>query len=100
MAEVIRILGSGAIIAAPTAADLAPGLPHDVGRYFATGDMTGPDRIGLLKLAWELSGDAFGQRQLLYERYYGGDPVRLAAAHYQTYDKQRLEDVLLRALAG
>jgi 4-hydroxyphenylacetate 3-monooxygenase len=30
---------------------------------------------------------SFSGRQQLYERYYSGDPVRLAAALYTLYDK-------------
>jgi anthranilate 3-monooxygenase (FAD)/4-hydroxyphenylacetate 3-monooxygenase len=50
-------------------------------------------------LAWDLAGDAFGQRALQYERYYAGDPVRLMAQAYLTYDKSACQSLVDRALA-
>jgi len=53
-------------------------------------------------LAWDLCGDAFGQRAVQYERYYAGDPVRMFAMNYNGYDKTecfRLVDHAL-SLAG
>ena len=38
-------------------------------------------------LAFDAAGSSFSGRQQLYERYYSGDPVRLAGALYAMYDK-------------
>ena len=57
---------------------------------------------GVRKVAWDLAGDAFGTRQLQYERYYVGDPVRILARTFLAYDRtecQKLVDYAL-ALAG
>ena len=45
-------------------------------------------KIRLSKLAWDATGTQFGQRQLQYERYYAGDPMRTGASIYtmQKYD--------------
>ena len=54
------------------------------------------------EVAWDLAGDAFGTRQLQYERYYVGDPVRILARTFLAYDRtecQKLVDYAL-ALAG
>jgi aromatic ring hydroxylase len=48
--------------------------------------MSAPDRIALFNLAWDLTGDAFGMRQLQYERYYSGDPMRNLANTYLGYN--------------
>ena len=64
--------------------------------------MRGLDRTRLFKIAWDLAGDAFGTRQLQYERYYVGDPVRILARTFLAYDRaecQKLVDYAL-ALAG
>ncbi len=56
----------------------------------------------LFKLAWDLAGEAFGQRLVQYERYYAGDPVRNIAGTYLAVDDtdyRRLVDAAL-ALAG
>ena len=42
---------------------------------------------------------SFSGRQHLYERYYSGDPVRLAATLYDIYDKQPFIDRVTDLLA-
>ncbi|NAS60977.1 4-hydroxyphenylacetate 3-monooxygenase, partial [Pseudomonas syringae pv. actinidiae] len=44
-----------------------------------------PYRTALLNLGWDLTGDGFGQRQMVYEIYHAGDPMRIAARHHQEY---------------
>ena len=46
------------------------------------------DRVALFRLAWDASMSMFGARQALYERFFFGDPVRMAGAFFNTYDKQ------------
>jgi aromatic ring hydroxylase len=36
----------------------------------------------------------FGSRQVLYERFFFGDPVRMAGALFNTYDKQPYMDMV------
>ena len=38
------------------------------------------DRVPLFRLAWDASISAFAGRQVLYERFFFGDPVRMAGA--------------------
>jgi 4-hydroxyphenylacetate 3-monooxygenase len=45
------------------------------------------DRIRLFRLAWDVALSAFGGRQVLYERFFFGDPVRMAGAMFAAYDK-------------
>ena len=45
------------------------------------------DRVRLFKLAWDLCGEAFGQRLVQYERYYSGDPIRKMAMFYNTHKR-------------
>lgn len=99
MVEVIQILGGGSLLATPTLADLEADDEPNVERFFSSvGIPAGRERIHLLKLAWDASGDAFGQRQLLYERYHSGDPVRLAAGQYLGYPAESLREAVARAL--
>ena len=56
-------------------------------------------RIRLFRLAWDITGNAFGSRQLLYERYFSGDPVRLTAGRYVNYPKEPLME-RVRELLG
>jgi 4-hydroxyphenylacetate 3-monooxygenase len=44
-------------------------------------------RIKLFRLAFDSAVSFFSGGQQLYERYYSGDPVRLAGTLYGLYDK-------------
>ena len=56
----------------------------------ATGDATGRDRVGLFRLAWDVGCSAFGSRHVLYERFFFGDPSRMACAPYDAYERRPL----------
>ena len=56
------------------------------------------ERIALFKLAWDVTGESFGQRMAQYVRFYSGDPIRLTAGFYAQYDKQPLFEIVERAL--
>jgi anthranilate 3-monooxygenase (FAD)/4-hydroxyphenylacetate 3-monooxygenase len=103
VAEVLQTLGAGGLLMMPSAEDFGSEIGPDIAKYFQGADgLDATERVRLYKLAWDLCGDAFGQRTLQYERYYAGDPVRLYAANYKFYDKTdsfRLVDHAL-SLAG
>jgi len=99
MVEVVQILGAGGLLMSPTERDFATEIAPDIDKYYRGAGVSAKERIRLFKLAWDATGDAFGQRQLQYERYYAGDPVRVAAAHYQQMDKSHLMGIVRRALA-
>jgi hypothetical protein len=56
------------------------------------------ERIALFKLAWDATGETFGQRMAQYVRFYSGDPIRLTAGFYAQYDKGPLFELVERAL--
>jgi 4-hydroxyphenylacetate 3-monooxygenase oxygenase component len=97
MVEVIQLLGGGSLLSTPCEQDFDSPISSDIDRYFRGARVAAPERIALLKLAWDVTGDAFGQRQLLYERYHAGDPVRLAASQYSSYDTSSLLAAVRRA---
>jgi 4-hydroxyphenylacetate 3-monooxygenase oxygenase component len=97
MIEVIQILGGGSLLATPSHADLRAAEHLSLGRFFS-GSGDGYQRMRLLKLAWDASGDSHGQRQALYERNLAGDPVRLAATQYKDFDTTAVKDSVYRAL--
>ncbi len=69
------IAGSGAI-AFSEADYLNDNVRPLVERYFIGANMRAHDRLQIMKLVWDLTGEQFGSRQALYERYYTGDPIR------------------------
>src|SRR5262249_26981850 len=70
----------------------------DVERYFQAANADARTRIKLFRLAFDAAVSSFSGRQQLYERYYSGDPVRLAGTLYSIYDRdpymQRVRDLL------
>lgn len=87
--EVMQIIGAGGLLMSPTDADLVhPELAEDMEKYYLGREgISGTDRVRLFKLAWDLCGEAFGQRLLQYERYYTGDPLRKRAIFYNNFKR-------------
>jgi anthranilate 3-monooxygenase (FAD)/4-hydroxyphenylacetate 3-monooxygenase len=97
--EVLQTIGAGGLLMLPSEADFTSPIAADVHKYYQGAGVPAVQRTKLFKLAWDLAGDAFGQRALQYERYYAGDPVRLMAQAYLTYDKSACQSLVDRALA-
>ncbi|HLH23608.1 MAG TPA: 4-hydroxyphenylacetate 3-hydroxylase N-terminal domain-containing protein [Chloroflexota bacterium] len=98
--DLVRHVGTSAQLGTPMAADFdVPELQPLVERYFHGRGVTARERVKLCKLAWELTGDSFAGRQVLYERLHHGDPVRNVGIVYQDYDKSRAVALVERLLA-
>lgn len=80
MVEIIQQIGASGLVAMPTEQDLKGPLAEDVRRYYQAARADAFDRIPLFRLAWDAALSAFGSRQVLYERFFFGDPVRMAGA--------------------
>ena len=65
-------------------------IPPEAARY---------ERIPLFRLAWDTALSAFGNRQTLYERYFFGDPVRMAGAVVANHDRTRYMERVRQFLA-
>src|SRR5712691_708088 len=85
--EIIQILGAGGLVAVPSYAELKGPAAADVATYAQAANADAPTRVKLFRLAFDAAVSSFSGRQQLYERYYSGDPVRLAGALYALYDK-------------
>jgi len=88
MVEIIQLLGTSSLMALPTEADFESPLAPDVDQYLSTDTANARDRAQLFHLAWDVSCSAFAGRQVLYERMFGGNPVRNAMTLFHTYDKE------------
>lgn len=91
MIEVIQTIAGGTLFALPTSMDLNAEIGPLVEKAFQT-EVEGwspRKRIKLLRMAWELVADGFGQRQQIYEKYHAGDPFRIAAAHFSQLDRAK-----------
>jgi len=99
MVQVTQVLAAGGLLISPTEADLRSDIGPDIARYYKGAGIEAEERIRLYKLAWDATGTQFGQRMLQYERYYAGDPVRVAAGYYNDSNVGPLLDLVKRALA-
>ena len=99
--EILQTVGAGGLLMMPCAADFGSAIGADIAKYYrGAEEMAAEARVRLFKLAWDLAGDAFGMRQVQYERYYAGDPVRNLAGYYATYPgKDDCQRMVARALA-
>ena len=104
LATVIKQIGASGLMALPPEDILGSAERADVDRYFQAKGASAEERIRLFKLAWDFAGSSFGGRQDLYERFFFGDPVRMASAYYGWYDKEpckeRVREFLRRGPAG
>jgi 4-hydroxyphenylacetate 3-monooxygenase len=98
MAEILQLLGSSSLMILPTEADFnSPMGPH-IEQYLATETSTAKDRVKLFHLAWDIACSSFGQRQVLYERFFASDPLTRARALASTYPKKEVTDRVLEFL--
>ena len=95
LAEIVQLLGASSLMALPSEGDFEAEIGPDVERYLATDSSSGRDRVRLFRLAWDVACSAFGGRQVLYERFFGGDPVRNAMLTYRAYDRAAAEQRVL-----
>jgi 4-hydroxyphenylacetate 3-monooxygenase len=98
MCEIVQILGAGGLVAVPSYAELDGPMAADVRTYFQAANADSPARIKLFRLAFDAAVSSFSGRQQLYERYYSGDPVRLAGTLYNLYDRNSYIDRITHLL--
>ncbi len=80
MVEIIQQIGASGLVAMPSAADVTGPLAEDIRQYYQAARAEAFDRVPMFRLAWDVAVSAFGSRQVLYERFFFGDPVRMAGA--------------------
>jgi 4-hydroxyphenylacetate 3-monooxygenase len=88
MIEIIQQLGASGLVAMPTEQDLNGPLADDIRRYYQAARADAFERIPLFRLAWDAAISAFAGRQVLYERFFFGDPVRMAGAVVTAHDAE------------
>jgi 4-hydroxyphenylacetate 3-monooxygenase len=100
MVEIIQQMGASGLAAMPTAADVRGPLAEEVKRYFQAARADAHERIPLFRLAWDTAISAFGGRQVLYERFFFGDPVRMAGALVAGHDRTKYMERVREFLAA
>ncbi len=85
--EIIQIIGASGMSTLPTEKAFDSEIRGDLDQYLQGACKTAEDRVRIFRLAWDLTMSSFGTRQTHYERYFFGDPIRLASGLYKTYPK-------------
>lgn len=86
--QIIRKFSASGLMALPGEADVNSDARADIEKYLQGKTLTGPERVRLFKLAFDASISGFSGRQSLYEYFFFGDPVRMAAALVNSYDRE------------
>jgi 4-hydroxyphenylacetate 3-monooxygenase len=98
--EILQQLGASGFMALPTQQDIQGPAGEAIRKYYQAARAGAVDRIKLFRLAWDIALSAFGSRQVLYERFFFGDPVRMAGAMFNSYDRrpymERVQEFLAR----
>lgn len=89
--EIIQLLGASGLMSIPSEKAFATD-DSDLEHYLQSFQDGGEERVKKFRLAWDLTMSSFGTRQTLYERFFFGDPVRLASALYNSYNREELVD--------
>jgi 4-hydroxyphenylacetate 3-monooxygenase len=101
MVEIIQLNSSSSLMATPSEADFKAAIGSDIERYLGAAKAAPRERVALYRLAWEVACSSFGGRQVLYERFFFGDPVRMASALVSNTDLhpliERINAFLTRA---
>ncbi|SDY49088.1 4-hydroxyphenylacetate 3-monooxygenase [Amycolatopsis xylanica] len=98
--EIIRKFSASGLMALPSEADFDTDGRADLDTYLQSATLPARDRARLFKLALDASVSSFAGREALYEYFFFGDPVRMAGAQVNSYDREplqaRVRDLLTR----
>jgi 4-hydroxyphenylacetate 3-monooxygenase len=97
--ELMRTMAPGSLLSCPNAADFDGDSAALLSKALTTEHATARNRTFALNLAWDLVGDAFGQRQLTYEYYHAGSPEIIARGQFYNY-KWEHERRLVASIIG
>ncbi len=90
--ETVHMLGSSSLMATPCEADFDNDIAADVERYFQQVNLGSKDRVALFRLAHDVAVSGFGNRQVLYERFFFGPQNVMASIYFDLYNKDEMMD--------
>ncbi|MER1957841.1 MAG: 4-hydroxyphenylacetate 3-monooxygenase, oxygenase component [Solibacillus sp.] len=82
MIEIIQLLGASGLVNIPTKNSFQSVLQEELNHFLQSKSHLGEERVRLFRLAWDVTMSPFGTRQTLYERFFFGDPERMAGVLY------------------
>ncbi len=96
--EIIQLIGASGMIALPTENAFQSEIKDDLMQYLQGATGSAVERTKIFRLAWDLTMSSFGTRQTQYERYFFGDPIRLASSLTKSYDSKSGWDMIEQLL--
>ncbi|MGH9228012.1 MAG: 4-hydroxyphenylacetate 3-hydroxylase N-terminal domain-containing protein [Acidimicrobiales bacterium] len=81
--QVIQAVGGASLLIVPPTPASAGDIEYLMTSTFSSSVVSSARRLAELTLARDATTGEYGQRQLLFEKYHAGDPVRLAALSYR-----------------
>lgn len=82
MVEIIQLLGASGLVNIPKKNAFQSELQDELNHFLQSKSHLGEERVKLFRLAWDVTMSPFGTRQTLYERFFFGDPERMAGVLY------------------
>ncbi|SEJ85960.1 4-hydroxyphenylacetate 3-monooxygenase [Bhargavaea ginsengi] len=92
--EILQIIGASGMITLPTENAFNSSIRKDLDLYLQGATRSAEDRVKVFRLAWDVTMSSFGTRETQYERYFFGDPVRLAGNLYKDFPIQPYADAV------
>lgn len=83
--EIVQLIGASGMVTLPTENAFNSAIKGDLKQYLQGSTSSAEDRTKIFRLAWDLTMSSFGTRQTQYERYFFGDPIRLASSLSRSY---------------
>ncbi|QNG60635.1 4-hydroxyphenylacetate 3-monooxygenase, oxygenase component [Bacillus sp. PAMC26568] len=96
--SILQQIGAGGLMILPSEEDFHSPIGSDIEQYMQGAAVDAKTKIKLFRLAWELTMSSFGTRQTHYERYFFGDPIRLAKNLYRGYSREQYIDSVKKFL--
>ena len=88
LVEIIQLIGASGLVMVPSVRELESERRDEIELYYQAANLGAERRMELFRVAWDLSCSSFAGRQTLYERYFSGDPWRLAMMRQRFYPPQ------------
>ncbi|GAA3401272.1 4-hydroxyphenylacetate 3-monooxygenase, oxygenase component [Paenibacillus hodogayensis] len=99
--EIVQLLGASGLVMIPGERDFLSPVEADLNAHLKGIDTDARSKIGLFRLAWELSASSFAGRQTLYERFFFGDGGKVASRLYDNYgDKEKCRERVNNFVSG